>query len=510
VGATDVLVAAVWHGRRVDVSVAELDAALRLARRNQVQGALARVYPEELDDELDQVLHANAEFGRSLGDAVDRLRQGGVEPILIKTDPAADFVYSNFDLVVGPDGWAPALRALEGWARRRSGHPLEPDKLILHPLAGPAAHLHRDASWFGVVAIPAAQLRANARFDVRLGVLRPEPEDELRLMVAHAVFQNLAFDMAELVAIRDLLRLGADPYQARRRCDADGWGAAFAAAFGVAVQAIAALDRGEPIHLPVSLPTLASLRAGVRHALHLAENGQVAMGLREATLRVPLVLAKLRRRMVRRPVQLVGVSGPDGAGKTTLVAALRHEAERHHADVVSLHPYGCFICRRLPTGLDSVEAALSDQAHSGAMWTRLQRAHAVVDAAELDLRVSRARTWLRLRGLRHPDRPALVITDRSPLDALAKHSRAGGLVTRWLLGVARRYDRILLLDADDALLAERDREHTSGELARVRARFVELGTKLSATRMDSSAPFSVELVGNVLREVARGRRTPAG
>lgn len=496
-----VLSAAVWHGRRLVEPGVELDVALRLARRNQVQGALARVYPDVLADELERVSLGNAQFRHRLGEAVTRLRAAGVDPVLIKCDPAADFVYSNFDLVVGADGWPHALEALNEWASHFSGHRLEPDKLIVHPASGPAAHLHHDASWFGVVAVEAGALRRNARRDEATGVLRPEPTDELRLLVAHAVFQNLAFDLSELLAIRTELDRGADVALAGRRSDAEGWGTAFAAAFAVARGAMEALDGMRPVELPVTLPPLRSLGDGVLHAAHLLRTGRGGMAVRELALRGPLVGAKLRRRTAATgpAVRVVGVSGPDGAGKTTLVKALCGEAEVEHAPVVSLHPYGCFICRRWPVP-DTRREELTASSAGGALRSAALRGHAIVDAAELNLRVTAARAWMRLQGGRS-GRPALVITDRSPLDALAKHTAAGPRITHWILGQAKRYDRILLLDADGAVLAERDGEHSRGELARQRRRFAELAPTVDATRLDSSAPFTAELVGRVVREL---------
>jgi len=497
-----VLIAAVWHGRRLVDPGAELDAALHLATRNQVQGELARVYPDALAAELERVTQGNADFRHRLGEAVGRLRAAGVDPVLIKCDPAADFVYSNFDLVVGGRGWSRSIEALDGWAARYSGHRLEPDKLILHPPTGPAAHLHRDASWFGVVAVEAAKLRRHAERDEVTGVLRPDPTDELRLLVAHAVFQNLAFDLGELLAMRTELARGADPVEARRRCAVDGWGAPFAAAFGLALRTMAALDRMDPVALPVPLPPLVSLRDGLVHAAHLLRQGRGAMGLREVALRAPLVAAKLRRHAADRRVRLVGVSGPDGAGKTTLVRALRGEAEIEHAHVVTFHPYGCVICRRWPVPGARVDGPAVPPTRS-LLRSAALRGHAVVDAAELNLRIIAARAWLRLSG--DADHPAIVITDRSPLDALAKHSAAGPRVTHWILGLARSYDRILLLDAEGEVLAERDGEHSRGELARQRRRFLELAAAVEATRVDSSAPFSHDLVGRVVREVVAPR-----
>lgn len=500
-----VLIAAVWHGRRLTDAGAELDAALRLARRNQVSGVLARVYPDLLGAELERIRQGNDEFRHRLAEAVGRLRNGGVDPVLIKCDPAADFTYSNFDLVVGADGWSRSLEALDGWAAHYSGHRLEPDKLILHPPNGPAAHLHRDASWFGVVAVEAARLRREARRDHAIGVLRPDPTDELRLLVAHAVFQNLAYDMGELLAIRTVLAEGADVDEARRRSHGEGWGAGFAAAFAVARRTIDSLERMMPVELPVGLPPLLSMRDGVLHAAHLIRTGRPAMGLRELALRGPLVGAKLRRRAADRRVRMVGVSGPDGAGKTTLVAALRGEAEEERARVVSLHPYGCVLCRRWPLPDHRHEEHGETATPKTALRSFALRGHAIVDAAELNLRIVAARTWMRLRGVGDGGPPAIVITDRSPLDALAKHSGAGPRVTRWILGLARRYDRILLLDADGEVLAERDGEHSRGELARQRRRFLELAAAVDATCLDSSLPISAELVGRVVRDVTTPR-----
>lgn len=500
-GGSAVLIASVWHGHRTADAGPALDSALRLARRNGVQGALARVYPDLLGAELERVAQGNAVFRQRLGEAVGRLQAGGVDPILIKCDPSADFVYSNFDLVVGADGWARALGALDGWASRFSGHRLEPDKLIVHPPTGPAAHLHRDASWFGVVAVEAAALRRHVRRDPGTGVLRPDPTDELRLLLAHAVFQNLAVDLAELLSIRGLLAEGADTEEARRRCQVEGWAAGFGVALDVARRTMAALDAGEPVPLPAPLPPLASLRDGVLHAAHLVRAGRAPMALREIALRAPLVAAKARRRAIDRRVRLVGVSGPDGSGKTTLVAALRGEAEVERARVISVHPYGCVICRRWPVPSGNGTEAVDGQA---VLPAAAQRAHAMLDAAELDLRIFAARAWLRLRGIAHGGRPALVITDRTPLDTLAKHSAAGPRVTRRLRDLARRYDRILLLDADGEVLAQRDGEHSLGELTRQRARFLQLLPATGATRIDSSGPFSDDLVGSVVREVVAG------
>jgi hypothetical protein len=202
-------------------------------------------------------------------------------------------------------------------------------------------------------------------------------------------------------------------------------------------------------------------------------------------------------------VRLLGVSGPDGSGKTTLVSALRAEAERRGVRVVSMHPYGCVICRRWPV---SANGASVDDVHSlSGLSTVIQRLHVFLDAAELSLRIHLARGWLANAGAAHlvpAGAPALVVTDRSPLDALAKHyTHASPAAGRWLLRLARGYDLIVVLDADPKRLAARDRDHlhNAEELALLRGRFRSLIPLIASMRkVDTTVPVSARVVDDVL------------
>jgi hypothetical protein len=295
--ADEVLLAAAWRGLACEgVGDDVLEAALRLARRNGVQGHLARHYPDRLASEMAAVAGSSQRFRRNLADVATRLRGAGVEPILIKCDPADDFVYSNFDLVVGEQGWQPALDALKGWGVRQSSHPLEPDKLIVHPPEGPAAHLHRHVSWFGVTVVEAGALRAAATSSPQFDVLLPAPVDALRLLLAHAAFQNLAIDLSELRTERRLLDSGVDVAAVRSAAIEEGWGWAFDLTLTAVRCAIRAIDADVPPRLPVALPSLGSMLAGLRHAGQVARR-RPAMALREVALRGPLVIAKTRRNL---------------------------------------------------------------------------------------------------------------------------------------------------------------------------------------------------------------------
>jgi hypothetical protein len=309
--ATRVVVAAAWHGKALP-TVGEQVLALsqRLARRHLVERRLLNTYGQRFPASAHRRLDLQeARLWANLSEAARRLRGAGVEAVFIKsgleaaaTLPGAGrtalaaLEYGDFDLVVGAEGWRAAQAALEGWGRPYPPHALEPHKLMVQPGWGPGAHLHRDAEWFGVPVIPAAELRARSRGLPELdGLLLPNPADGLRLWIAHAVFQNLAFDLFELLEVRRL----ADPdtvAEAQELAGREGWGGAFADALARVQRATAELDAGGVPVLPVRLPALPSLLHGWRHAGRLLTAGRHRPALRELALRPALVAAKRRRR----------------------------------------------------------------------------------------------------------------------------------------------------------------------------------------------------------------------
>lgn len=284
-----VVAATVWRGEAVPVDDVVLAAAVSEAERNQVQGLLARAYPQRLSGLLPSVEAATAQFRHNLTAATARLRDAGVRPVLIKTDLEGDYVYTNFDLVVG-EQWDAAHRALAGWYVGTSGHPLEPDKVLLHPPSGPAAHLHRTVSWFGIPVIPADRLAARASVSPD-GWLHPAPADQLRIWLAHGVFQNLAFDLSELLAIRPLLQAQVVA-EAGEEAQREGWRAAFSEALRTVRQAVGRLNDGDQGRFPVPLPTSASIAVTREHVRHLLRTGQSAAARREVVLRGPLAMVK--------------------------------------------------------------------------------------------------------------------------------------------------------------------------------------------------------------------------
>jgi O-antigen/teichoic acid export membrane protein len=296
--AGQLLVDAVWRRRVRPAADALVQDALTQARRNRVEGLLARAYPRQLEEVVSRVQEASESFRHNLCQVAERLQTAGIPAVLIKADVQHDYVYGNFDLVVRAEHWPAARAALEDWYVHRSTYWLERStKLLLEPRSGPSAHLHTAVSWFGVPVIGPTGLFDRAVPDDTHPWLVPHPAEQLRIWLAHAVFQNLALDLSELLALRDLLAPDVVA-EAERGAAREGWATGFGGAFQTAVETMHMLDRGLDAQLPVPLPVALCLRAGAQHARHLLYQGRRRTAMREMMLRVPLVVAKRRKVLV--------------------------------------------------------------------------------------------------------------------------------------------------------------------------------------------------------------------
>lgn len=196
----------------------------------------------------------------------------------------------------------------------------------------------------------------------------------------------------------------------------------------------------------------------------------------------------------KRAPLIIAVSGPDGAGKSSLVADLIPALRMRGVAVTTAYCYGCVICRHL--GVPGLTATgRPGRREPMGISSLLSRPHALVDAAELTGRLLAARFRARVTARM---RYAAVVTDRGPLDGLAKFDPAPGswpavLFTR----INRSYDLTLLLDARPDILATRDGDHTAGQLNDLRSRYqlwkrrlpgvAYLGTEARPERVASEA-----------------------
>ncbi len=212
---------------------------------------------------------------------------------------------------------------------------------------------------------------------------------------------------------------------------------------------------------------------------------------------------------------VIGVSGPDGAGKSGLIRRLRSSLAGDGVPVATTYLYGCVICRRLPRQAAEVTLRLSmspgrSRARSVARW--LRAAHGLLDAAELTLRLAVSATLLSVRsGTRSGSgggRPVLL-TDRSPLDGLAKHLPGPGSFTaRAYRRLVDRYDGILLLSAPPDVLAARDRDHDPAALAAAASRFDCAAQSLQFVTRIETGDKGPDQVAAVARTIVAGRLEP--
>ena len=217
-----------------------------------MEGRLARAYPDQLGAVLTEVRTANALFSRTLGHAANRLKEAGIPAVLIKLGRVSDHVCTSIDLVVSERDWRRAIALLEESYGHASVHRLgHSRRALLTPANGPQLHLHTGLSWFGVPMLPTDELLARSRSNAH-GLLVPQAPDYLRISVAYASSRQFALDLSALLTLSKLhhpqLILAA-----RAAADREGWRARFDGGLEAASTAMASLDRGLFVNIPIQL-----------------------------------------------------------------------------------------------------------------------------------------------------------------------------------------------------------------------------------------------------------------
>jgi O-antigen/teichoic acid export membrane protein len=258
-----------WQGTRPEASDMELSHALNLARRNRVEGCLARAYPKQLMHVLAELRIADDRFTRYLHHATERLRRAGIRAALIE-DLRGEHICTSIDLVVSEREWRRAIEVLAGWSEYSIVDRQEYSaRGLFYRKTGPTLSLHAGFAPFGVPAVQADRLLARARTN-RNGILIPAAADYLRLRLACVLFGDLALDLAVLRTLRRLVQaevLAA----ARSEAGREGWGPGFDQTLGAARNVMKRLDRRETLNFPVPVRVPAST------ADH-AHRGQPRMG----------------------------------------------------------------------------------------------------------------------------------------------------------------------------------------------------------------------------------------
>lgn len=201
-----------------------------------------------------------------------------------------------------------------------------------------------------------------------------------------------------------------------------------------------------------------------------AQEGGLARGL--AWMRD---LWRIAGRVLRPTGLVVAVLGPDGVGKSTIIAALQQELQPAFRRVAYRH--------LRPRLLRRGQAAPSEITNPHGTAERGWAA----SLAKLGLFVADAvlGEWLSIRPLKI--RSNLVIFDRYPHDMLADPRRYGLSTPRWfnaaVLGLAPKPDLWLILDAPVDVILARKQEITAESCARVRSGYLALAEDLKNVRI---------------------------
>lgn len=212
-----------------------------------------------------------------------------------------------------------------------------------------------------------------------------------------------------------------------------------------------------------------------------------------------------------RGVLLVAVSGPDGAGLSSLVRRLATLLGERGVHVVTAQGHGCFLCRRFP-----VPPRVREEGEPGERWARRasdperrgslpRRAHAFLHATELAVRITAARltATLRARG-----RQAVVLTDRGPLDGLVTFGPPASSAAALFRRLAGRYALTLLVETGADTLLGRGRQVLAGSPAASRARYRSWSARLPrVVHVDGERAPSLVAAG-ALEQILDVVRTP--
>ncbi|MFD9610857.1 glycosyltransferase [Streptomyces sp. NPDC059083] len=215
---------------------------------------------------------------------------------------------------------------------------------------------------------------------------------------------------------------------------------------------------------------------------------------------------------------LVAVSGPDGAGKSSLVRRLSTLLRERGVTTVTTYGYGCFLCRRFPApprAREDGDRRARRATDPEARGSRAHAAHAFLDAGELAARLASARLLARARA--HGGQ-AVVVTDRGPLDGLVKFdpppsSRSAAAFRR----IAGRYGLTLLVETGPEALRARGWEESAGPPTAWWARYRTWSRRLAGiTRLDGErapslvAGTALERILGALRARERAAGAPEG
>ena len=279
----------------------------------------------------------------------------GIEGVLIKSPGYFPYTSSNVDVLVPTDRALEACRILEGLRYAELSRFREPYKRLFRrsdqPYLGFPIHVHTAVAWINRFLTGAEVLRERRRSGDSDLLLYPSPENVFVITTAHWLYEDKELTLRDVYHASQAVSDGVEWNAVRRRADGGGWRQSLEFAFSLyAITAERFGARAFRAKLPASelkgvllsrelerasrrTSTPVRLSKPLLKALHLAKTAtdpklSPAAMLQELSLVVFFAAhAKLPSARNGVPV-VVSLSGPDGAGKTTLARALQDLLER--------------------------------------------------------------------------------------------------------------------------------------------------------------------------------------
>ncbi len=291
-------------------------------------------------------------------------REEGVEGVLIKSPGYFPYTSSNVDVLVASAQAELACRVLESLGYSELVLAREPYKRLFRrvqqPYLGFPVHVHTAVAWINRFLTDAQVLEGRRRSGDHELVLYPSAENVFLITSAHWLYEDKELTLRDLYHASLAVHDGLDWDSARRHAERMGWRPGLE--FAIALYALAA-DRLAARDLRASLPTpqvrarlleraiersATGSSAPIRVSKPLCKGLQLAKTARDPRLSTPSMLrelslvlfftARAKLPSIRTgPVFVVAVSGPDGAGKTTLARALQQFLEHEAGLSASYH-----------------------------------------------------------------------------------------------------------------------------------------------------------------------------
>ena len=344
------------------VSARDLSELIPLLRRNRVPVALlpSASVLTEIDSSGTFATYVRREtkrYERQLAaylEVAEAWDNEGIEGVLVKSPGYFPYTSSNVDVLVPSSRAIEACRIVERLRYSELRTVREPYKRLFRrmdsPYLGFPIHVHTAVAWINSFLTGAEVLEGRRRSDEIELLLYPSPDNVFLIITAHWLYEDKALALRDLSHASLAVRDGVDWDTVRQQATRGGWRHGLEFAF--ALYRIAA-DRFNARDLGAALP-YADVGAGVLRrelkrstraacspirlskplckGLHLAKTvADPSLSTREMLHELGLVVfftvhAKLPSGRTG-PRVVVSVSGPDGAGKTTLARALQQFLE---------------------------------------------------------------------------------------------------------------------------------------------------------------------------------------